>query len=193
MYQSNETSQSKEPIQSNEFIQSDNTSNQNNLSDLNSPRHHKTCLNFISKATFAQNAFGNDWIIKSFQLARQYCPNAILILNDYNVLSWYTDKFITLARPVIAAGVVDALGAQPHGLADRPLSETTSKLNQIAALGLPIYISEHDIEKTNDQEQLQVMKQQFPLFYNHASVKGITLWGHVVGRTWCLCRFKEFF
>ncbi len=135
-------------------------------------------------AAFAQNAFGNDWIIKSFQLARQYCPNAILILNDYNVLSWDTDKFITLARPVIAAGVVDALGAQSHGLADRPLSETTSKLNQIAALGLPIYISEYDIEKTNDQEQLQVMQQQFPLFYNHASVKGITLWGYVVGKTW---------
>ena len=135
-------------------------------------------------ATFAQNAFGNDWIIRSFQLARQYCPNAILILNDYNVLSWDTDKFITLARPVIAAGVVDALGAQSHGLADRPLSETTSKLNQIAALGLPIYISEYDIEKTNDQEQLQVMQQQFPLFYNHASVQGITLWGYVVGKTW---------
>jgi GH35 family endo-1,4-beta-xylanase len=135
-------------------------------------------------AAYAQNAFGNDWIIKSFQLARQYCPNAILILNDYNVLSWDTDKFITLARPVIAAGVVDALGAQSHGLADRPLSETTSKLNQVAALGLPIYISEYDIEKTNDQEQLQVMQQQFPLFYNHASVKGITLWGYVVGKTW---------
>lgn len=135
-------------------------------------------------ATYAQNAFGNDWIIKSFQLARQYCPNAILILNDYNVLSWDTDKFITLARPVIAAGVVDALGAQSHGLADRPLSETTTKLNQIAVLGLPIYISEYDIEKTNDQEQLQVMQQQFPLFYNHASVKGITLWGYVVGKTW---------
>ena len=135
-------------------------------------------------AAYAQNAFGNDWIIKSFQLARKYCPNATLILNDYNVLSWDTDKFITLARPVIAAGVVDALGAQSHGLADRPLSETTTKLNQIAALGLPIYISEYDIEKTDDQAQLQVMQQQFPLFYNHASVKGITLWGYVVGKTW---------
>lgn len=135
-------------------------------------------------ATFAQNAFGNDWIIKSFQLARKYCPNATLILNDYNVLSWNTNEFIAMATPAINAGVVDALGMQAHGLADRPLSETTSKLNQIAALGLPIYISEYDIEKTNDQEQLQVMQQQFPLFYNHPSVKGITLWGYVVGKTW---------
>ena len=135
-------------------------------------------------ATYAQNAFGNDWIIKSFQLARKYCPNATLILNDYNVLSWDTDKFITLAKPVIAAGVVDALGEQAHGLADRPLSELQSKLSQIAALGLPIYITEYDIEKTNDQDQLRVMQQQFPLFYEHPSVKGITLWGYVVGKTW---------
>ncbi len=135
-------------------------------------------------AEFARNAFGNDWIIKSFQLARKYCPNAVLILNDYNVLSWNTAEFIAMATPAINAGVVDALGMQAHGLADRPLAETTSKLNQIAALGLPIYISEYDIEKTNDQEQLQVMQQQFPLFYNHASVKGITLWGYVVGKTW---------
>ena len=135
-------------------------------------------------AAYAQNAFGNDWVIKSFQLARKYCLNATLILNDYNVLSWNTSEFIAMATPAINAGVVDALGMQAHGLADRPLSETTTKLNQIAALGLPIYISEYDIEKTNDQEQLQVMQQQFPLFYNHASVKGMTLWGYVVGKTW---------
>jgi GH35 family endo-1,4-beta-xylanase len=135
-------------------------------------------------AAYAQNAFGSNWIIRSFQLARQYCPNATLILNDYNVLSWDTDKFITLARPVVAAGVVDALGAQAHGLADRPLSDIQNKLNQVAALGLPVYISEYDIEKTNDQDQLRVMQEQFPLFYNHPSVAGITLWGYVVGRTW---------
>ena len=54
-------------------------------------------------AAFARNAFGDNWIIRSFQLARQYCPNAILVLNDYNVLSWDTDAFINLARPVVAA------------------------------------------------------------------------------------------
>lgn len=135
-------------------------------------------------ANYAKSAFGNDWIIKSFQLARQYCPNAELILNDYNVLSWNTDEFIAMAIPAINAGVVDAIGLQSHGLADRPYADVESKLNRIAALGLPIYISEYDIEKTNDQEQLNVMKSQFPLFYNHPSVKGITLWGYVVGTTW---------
>ena len=135
-------------------------------------------------AAFAQNAFGNNWIIRSFQLARQYCPNAVLILNDYNVLSWDTDAFIQLATPVVNAGVVDALGAQAHGLEGWSLNDIQTRLNRVAALGLPIYITEYDVARTNDQEQLNIMQTQFPLFYNHPSVAGITLWGYVVGSTW---------
>jgi GH35 family endo-1,4-beta-xylanase len=135
-------------------------------------------------AGYAQNAFGNNWIIRTFQLARQYCPNAVLILNDYNVLSWNTNEFIQMATPAINAGVVDALGLQAHGLESWSLTDISMKLNQVAALGLPIYISEYDVARTNDQEQLSIMQTQFPLFYNHPSVEGITLWGYVVGSTW---------
>jgi GH35 family endo-1,4-beta-xylanase len=135
-------------------------------------------------AGYAQSAFGNNWIIRTFQLARQYCPNSILILNDYNVLSWDTDAFINMARPAVQAGVVDALGAQAHGLEGQSLSSLQNKLNQVAALGLPIYISEYDVARTNDTEQLNIMRQQFPLFYESSSVAGITLWGYVVGSTW---------
>ncbi|HET7811511.1 MAG TPA: endo-1,4-beta-xylanase [Steroidobacteraceae bacterium] len=135
-------------------------------------------------AAFARNAFGDNWIIRSFQLARQYCPNAILVLNDYNVLSWDTDAFINLARPVVAAGVVDALGAQGHGLESWSVSDIRSRLDRVAALGLPIYITEYDVARTNDQEQLNIMRTQFPMFHDHPSVAGITLWGYVVGSTW---------
>lgn len=135
-------------------------------------------------AGYAEKAFGSNWITRSFELAAQYCPNATLILNDYNVLSWNTSEFIQMARPAVNAGVVDAIGLQAHGLADWSTNELATKLDQIAALGLPIYISEYDIQKTNDQEQLAVMQEQFPLFYNHPSVAGITIWGYVVGATW---------
>jgi endo-1,4-beta-xylanase len=135
-------------------------------------------------AAYARNAFGDNWIIKSFQLARKYCPNSILILNDYNVTSWNTNEFIALAKPVIAAGVVDALGDQAHGLENFSLADISNNLNKVAALGLPIYITEYDVAKTDDQAQLQIYQQQFPLFYNHPSVKGITLWGYVYGKTW---------
>jgi len=135
-------------------------------------------------AGFARSAFGDNWIIKSFQLARKYCPNATLILNDYNVLSWNTDAFIAMAKPAIDAGVVDAIGVQAHGLESWSTADLEGNLNKVAALGLPIYVSEYDVAKTNDQEQLQIMQSQFPMFYNHPAVKGITLWGYVYGKTW---------
>src|SRR5690606_38292449 len=95
-------------------------------------------------AGYAQNAFGNDWIIRVFEIAQQHCPNSILILNDYNVLRWNTNEFIQMATPAVNAGVVDALGLQAHGLETLSLSELQNNLNRIAALGLPIYISEYD-------------------------------------------------
>jgi arabinoxylan arabinofuranohydrolase len=155
-------------------------------------RYPKTAIiDVVNEATpghapagFAQNAFGNNWIIRSFQLARQYCPNSVLVLNDYNVLSWDTDKFIAMATPAVNAGVVDALGEQAHGLESWALADLQRNLNKVAALGLPIYITEYDVARTNDQEQLQIMQTQFPLFYNHPSVVGVTFWGYVVGSTW---------
>lgn len=135
-------------------------------------------------AEFAKTAFGDDWVTKSFQLARKYCRNSILILNDYNLLSWHADRFIEMARPAVNAGVVDAIGLQAHGLADLSLDRIKENMAKLETLGLPIYITEYDIEKTDDQEQLAVMQEQFDYFYNHPSIKGITLWGYVDGFTW---------
>ena len=135
-------------------------------------------------AEFAKKAFGDDWIIDSFKLAKKYCPNATLIINDYNVLSWHTDKFIETVKPAVQAGVVDAIGVQAHGLESFTGAQLQAKLDQLASLGLPIYVSEYDIAKTDDSTQLSIMKDQFPVFYRHPSVAGITLWGYVVGATW---------
>ncbi len=135
-------------------------------------------------ATFAENAFGSDWIIRSFELARQYCPKATLILNDYNVLIWNTNEFLAMAQAAVSAGVVDAIGVQAHGLESLSASQLQSALNRVASLGLPIYVSEYDINEGDDQKQLQIMQEQFPVFYNHNSVVGITIWGYVVGATW---------
>ena len=131
----------------------------------------------------AQQALGQDWVVESFRMARRNCPDAILILNDYHLLSWSTDEFIQFVTPIIASGEVDAIGAQAHGLEDFSAVEVSAKLEQIAALGLPIYISEFDIPKQSDEEQLAVMQELFPVFYHHPSVAGITFWGNIEGTT----------
>jgi GH35 family endo-1,4-beta-xylanase len=127
---------------------------------------------------------GYDWIIWSFEKARQYCPGAKLILNDYNVLRWHTDNFIEIAKIVASRGLLDGIGCQAHGLESQSVSELKTNLDRVASVGVPIYISEYDINLSDDSQQRDVMEQQFVVFYEHPSVLGITLWGYVQGAHW---------
>ncbi len=127
---------------------------------------------------------GHDWVIWSFQKARQYCPKSKLILNDYNVLRWETDKFVAIANKVKAKGLLDGVGCQAHGLESQSFSELQTNFNKVKGIGVPIYISEYDVNLQDDNQQLSVMKQQFPLFYESSNVAGITLWGYIYGQTW---------
>lgn len=129
-------------------------------------------------------ATGHDWVIQCFEWARQYCPDATLILNDYNVLRWDTDEFIAIAETVKATGLLDAVGEQGHGLETIGMTELEFNMQRLAALELPIFISEYDVDVEDDADQLEVYKQQFPFFYNHPQVVGITLWGYIQGQTW---------
>ena len=139
-------------------------------------------------AGFAQSAFGNDWITESFKLARKHCPDAILIYNDFNFLTWDTEAILNLIDPAVKSGYVDAVGLQSHSLYDPKVwsaQEIKDKLDQIHnRTKLPMYISEYDIEATDDQTQLRYMQMHFPVFYEHPQVKGITLWGYIYGSTW---------
>jgi GH35 family endo-1,4-beta-xylanase len=127
---------------------------------------------------------GHDWVIWAFEKARQYCPDATLILNDYNVLRWDTDNFVSIANKLKQRGLLDAVGCQAHGLESQSFSELQSNFNKVAGIGVPIYISEYDINLSDDNQQLQVMQQQFPLFYESPQVAGITFWGYIYGQTW---------
>lgn len=127
---------------------------------------------------------GHDWVLQCFEWARQYCPDATLILNDYNTLRWDTDQFVAIARKVKAAGFLDAVGEQGHGLETISMSELEANMRKLASLEVPIFISEYDVDLEDDAEQLAVYQQQFPFFYNHPQVVGITLWGYVQGQTW---------
>ncbi len=144
-------------------------------------------------ANYARNAYGNDWITESFKLARRYCPNAILIYNDYNFMTWDRAAIMNLIRPTVeyrdenGRQIIDALGLQAHSLYDPSIwtaQEIQEALNEISTLGLPLYVSEYDIEATNDQTQLEYMQMHFPIFYEHPNVVGITLWGYIYGATW---------
>jgi endo-1,4-beta-xylanase len=134
-------------------------------------------------------ATGYDWVIRSFELARQYCnPNVKLILNEYNLLNsdGNTTTMITIVNLLKARNLIDGIGIQGHYFEFRDVASSTiiNNLNRLAATGLPIHISEFDVDLANDTQQLNEYKRLIPILWEHPGVKGITLWGYIQGQIW---------
>jgi endo-1,4-beta-xylanase len=131
-----------------------------------------------------------QWIINSFIWAREACPNAILILNDYSNIEYQADadRFIDIVKVIQAAGApIDAVGAQAHDLDDAGMELSTVQgfvERLYEETGLPLYITEMDIDQTDDQAQLRYYQDYFPWFRDSGYVKGLTIWGWIYGRTW---------
>ncbi len=132
---------------------------------------------------------GWDWVINAFKLARKYCsPNTKLLLNEYNIINSTanTEAYIKIIRLLNARGLIDGIGVQAHyfSVEGTSLSLMKRNLDSLAATGLPIYISEFDINEQSDATQLNEYQTIFPLLYEYPDVKGITLWGYTEYETW---------
>lgn len=152
---------------------------------LNAPAAYRDALG-------GNGATGWDWVITAFQWARKYCPGAKLHINEYNVLhnNTVTDRYIALVETLKVRGLVDGIGIQGHYFEFKGSTYTYSvstlrnNLNRLGAVGLPIYITEFDINELDDAIQLQSYQTYFPLFWDNPAVKGITLWGYAENAIW---------
>lgn len=128
------------------------------------------------------------WITNAFIYAREACPKAILILNDYNNIEYSGENkhFIDIVKAIKAGGApIDAVGCQAHDVAKFPIANAKTMLDKLdAETGLPIYITEYDASFSDDNAQLEVYKSQFAVFLNTSYIKGITIWGWIYGQTW---------
>jgi endo-1,4-beta-xylanase len=130
-------------------------------------------------------ATGYDWIITSFRLARQYFPKSKLLINEYGVVNSAstTELYREIINLLKADTLIDGIGVQAHAFSTAGISTTTLKANldTLATTGLPIYVTELDIDGLTDLSQLQEYKRVFPVFWEHPDVKGVTLWGYRSG------------
>jgi endo-1,4-beta-xylanase len=153
---------------------------------VNEPPPHTTPP--YTAALGGAGASGYDWIVQSFKWARQYCPNSILILNDYNTIEYGNDNnhFIDIVQRIKGAGApIDAVGVQAHAAYNISTNTVKGFLDKIASsTALPVYVSEYDINVADDNRQRSIMEEQVTMFWTNPNVKGITLWGYIVGSTW---------
>ncbi len=136
---------------------------------------------------------GWDWVVTAFTWARKYtAPGVKLLLNEYSVLqsNTITDNYMRLIDTLQVRGLIDGVGIQGHYFEFKGATYTNSpatieaNLNRIAAKGLPIYITEFDINEPVDSLQVQSYKTYFPIFWENPAVRGMTLWGYTKYEIW---------
>ncbi len=140
--------------------------------------------NYIN-ALGGSGATGWDWVLTSFRLARQYFPGVKLMLNDYSVENTQANaqRYLGIINLLKAENLIDAIGIQGHAFSTRSATVATLKgiLDGYHATGLPVYVTELDIDGQTDQIQLDEYQRIFPVFWEHPGVAGVTLWGYRPG------------
>lgn len=134
-----------------------------------------------STTTLADGTTQYNWIIKSFQLARQYFPASKLILNEYSIENDGNSAriYVTMINQLKALNLIDGVGIQGHAFSTQYSTVATlrANLDLLAAPGLPLYITEYDSDGLSDATQLAEYQRVFPLFWEYPAIKGVTLWG----------------
>lgn len=119
-----------------------------------------------------------------FKLAKQIDPNAQLFLNDYGMLNSVSSpatiaSFIELINELKSYGApIDALGVQGHvGRQPRDPAAVISDLDLLAKTGMPIQITEFDINSPDEELQADYTRDFLTACFSHPAVTGFTMWG----------------
>jgi len=138
-------------------------------------------------------ATGYDWQIWLFTKAREYFPNSKLVLNDYGLENDQNAirQMLGLVQALRDRGLIDGFGTQAHcfNVDATSASGLKAALDLMDDGGVPIYVTELDLnggvtDANNQSQQKSSYQTHFPIYWEHPSVAGITLWGYVDGQTW---------
>jgi len=131
-----------------------------------------------------------DWIFEAFKMARKLWTDPAktkLIYNDYNTIEYDAEYqwVVKLAQAAKAQNIpIDGIGCQAHDAYKVSTSSVKTKLDGIAAVGFPLYITEYDIGETDNTKQASIMTEQVTMFWKHPNIRGVTYWGIRDGQTW---------
>ena len=133
---------------------------------------------------FAQR-LGPQIISWMFSQARMHDPGVTLFVNDFNVVSGTeTDRYVIHINDLLDQGIeVEAIGTQGHFDAVDPWA-IWNRLDKLAALGLPIWITEMDVVRADPVERADALEGALTAAYAHPAVEGIMLWGFWAGAHW---------
>jgi len=170
-----------------------------------------SCTNVLRNSLWLE-IIGPDFIAKAFQYAHEADPDAILRYNDYSLENPdKRRKLITLIRSLQEQKVpVHAIGSQAHVNVSTTFEIMDQSLAEIATLGLPIHITELDVNSAQggqrgfgadiasnaattqgglvseaDRRQAEAYSGIFRAFLKHDQhIEMVTFWGPNDANSW---------
>jgi endo-1,4-beta-xylanase len=154
---------------------------------------------------------GPEVLTLAFKWAHEADPQAELYYNDYNIEQGavqnkgkHASSLLLLKRLIAEGAPITGVGIQGHWHLDTNLKDVEKAIENYAALGLKVSITELDVTATgsnsgafgvnqgnrtippeNYQKQAEVYKQLFEIFMRHSDViDRVTFWGLSDTRSW---------
>ncbi len=136
--------------------------------------------------SYFSDRLGPDTRRQIFAWCRAHDPEAILYVNDYNILAGgQTERYVEQIAGFLAAGMpVGGIGVQGHFGGRIDGDEVWRKLDLLAQFGLPIKVTEFDANTPDETAKATVLATLYITAFAHPAVEGITMWGFWENRHW---------
>ena len=134
---------------------------------------------------------GEEILIDWYQRVHEIDPDPKLILNEYNIIQGggredFQDNFIRIIEYLKEEGApLGGIGMQCHfdeNLTGIPCVLNT--LDRFGALGLPIQITEFDIDTRDEEIQAAYTSDFFTAVFSHPNTEKIVMWGFYEPYMW---------
>ena len=149
---------------------------------INEPYSNHDLMDVLDKEAMV------DW----FRLAQQADANVRLFINDYAILAAggrdkaHQDHYEQTIRYLLERKApLGGIGLQAHFKSDlTPPARLIQILDRFGQFGLPLQVTEHDINITDEQLQADYTRDFLTAVFSHPAVNGILTWGFWEGRHW---------
>lgn len=149
-------------------------------------------INETRKNHDLMDILGREAMVEWFKLARLADPKARLAINEFGVLSdngaqqAFGDEYFNTIKYLLDNGApLDGIGEQSHfGGNVTPPEQVWDILNRFASFGLPLQITELDIDTSDEALQADYLRDFLTIAFSHPSITEITQWGFWEGNHW---------
>jgi endo-1,4-beta-xylanase len=131
---------------------------------------------------------GEDEIAAWYKRAKQLDPTPKLFLNDYGNLGEdnLDVEYKRIIKRVLQLGApLEGIGLQGHfGVKVTPPEELYTRLEAFATLGLPLAITEFDVNTSDEQFQADYLRDFVTVAFSTQGVDSFLMWGFWEGQHW---------